>query len=271
MMSGKWTCWVCTHDRYLRCDNGHSDYAVFKCIFSCSLPSVTRLSKERNVSSHLGCTAQGCQSKLVLFPISVHHIYPVCVVTGKVSHHPFLLLCLWRLLHQYLVIQPFLQTPYSFFIVFCYPCIHLISTRPVQTSWRERWSCMETLHSSQTRRKRRRWSQRRLMKSSSRTKQRARRWGAERPRWWHFDMWTNKSSGVDWFILIPSFFLIWIRVKQWPNLEPPHSSGTSWGLWGWMTRILPSLPMLSTGWSTSLPWLWKTLNRWESRWQTLIT
>lgn len=67
------------------------------------------------------------------------------------------------------------------------------------------------------------------------------------------------------------YILSFVRVKQWPNLEPPPSSGTLWSLWAWMTRRLLALPMLNTGWITSLLWLWRTSNRWESRWLILIS
>lgn len=42
--------------------------------FSCSLLLDTSLWKGRNASSHSGCTARECQSKLVFFVFSVHHI-----------------------------------------------------------------------------------------------------------------------------------------------------------------------------------------------------
>lgn len=67
-----------------------------------------------------------------------------------------------------------------------------------------------------------------------------------------------------------SFFCSSVRVKQRPNPEPPLSSGTLWGLWAWMTRRFPSLPTLTTGWSTSLLWLSKISNWWESRWLIVL-
>ena len=47
--------------------------------FSYSLELATRVWKERNVSSHLGCTVQACQSRLVCQLVPVHHT-PLCLL-----------------------------------------------------------------------------------------------------------------------------------------------------------------------------------------------
>lgn len=158
-MSERSTFWVRTHDRYLRCKySSMVTQARLLCLnvfFSCSLPLVTRLSKERNASSHLGCTAQGCQSKLVLFPVSHHHIYPVCVVTATYGggRHDYCRFCPGKIVRvsnfSLLIYRKGVTPPFSasmsltsassvfshsslscrqgLFIVFIYSCIHLIS------------------------------------------------------------------------------------------------------------------------------------------------
>lgn len=169
------------------------------------------------------------------------------------------------LFNEYLAMTPCFFAPEACACIACFlfvcffwiSYIHTVSTRPVQTNWSERWSCMETLHSFQMRRKRRRRSQRYLMKLSSRIKQRARRLEPHYETTYDcHDLYDWESSQIHWgffphhrkrcFILFPSL-LMCFRVRQWPNLEAPRSSGILWGLWDWMTRTLPGLPMLNIG------------------------